>query len=232
MPSKYNLRPRRNKKKLSSKTMKITSKTNSETLQWIDYWLTISLGVILILIYLFGDILFPGNFFIQTPDEIIGLFGQSNARIWNQGEWYRLFSAIFIHASIFHLGGNLLFLAIFGFRLEELHGSFVVLIVFIVSGLTGNLLTLSLIFLGSSDFWSVGASGGIQGLLAANLFFLRKQFARGPMTALSFIGFFFIFSIGVNTNVFAHVGGIVGGIIIALIIENYWIEDNEFQLNY
>lgn len=182
---------------------------SDDTLEWSNYLATISLLVILILIYAVSGLLDPENLFIKAPDEIKFLFGQINILVWN-GEWYRLITAMFIHADIFHLGGNLLFLAIFGLRMEDMeNGSLLVFVIFLISGLAGNILTL--IFFGPSLFLSLGASGGVQGLLAGNVVLLRRQYARGPLSALFIMSFFFMITIGPSTNFIAHLGGLIGG---------------------
>ena len=82
------------------------------------------------------------------------------------GEWYRLFSCIFIHASILHLLLNMYVLKIVGTQVETYLGKIKYVTVFIISGLIGSL--FSAIFTKSV---SVGASGAIFGIFGSLLYF-------------------------------------------------------------
>ncbi|MHA2364059.1 MAG: rhomboid family intramembrane serine protease [Candidatus Hodarchaeales archaeon] len=203
--------------------IEVEEKSTPVTLKWSNYWLTISLMLFLGVIYILGDIMYPGNYFVEIPTEIMDLFGQNNARIWNQGEIYRLFTAMFIHASIYHLSGNLLFLTIFGYKLEKMKGWTTVFLVFLLAGLLSNIFILFI--QGPVDFWSIGASGGVLGLLAADLVILRQNFVRDSLLALSFLGFFIFLAINADNNHLGHLGGVIGGILIAFVFEKYYKND-------
>src|SRR5512138_3814266 len=96
-----------------------------------------------------------GNAFL-TNDYVQAFFGQYNLLVYN-GWWWQLFTSMFIHASIFHIVGNMLFLFIFGLRGEEMFSLPEYLGIYLVGGLVGNV--LSLVY--GPDFISVGASGAI-----------------------------------------------------------------------
>ena len=53
-----------------------------------------------------------GGDFVETSNNMIGLYGQNTFLVF-RGEYYRLFSSMFVHASIAHLAGNMLFLLVF-----------------------------------------------------------------------------------------------------------------------
>ena len=139
------------------------------------------------------------------------------------GELWRLITSIFLHGSIFHLGGNVLFLFIFGWRFEELAGTKLLVIAFIITGLGGNLLTLSLILISSGQFLSLGASGAVQGLLGASitLMYFEKKYSTGGLAFLSVLVIFFVITIGGNTNFLGHLGGLVTGIIFSYFVYKY-----------
>ena len=82
------------------------------------------------------------------------------------GEWYRLFSCIFIHASILHLLLNMYALKIIGSQIESFLGKIRFVIVFIISGLIGSLFSAIL-----TKSVSVGASGAIFGILGSLIYF-------------------------------------------------------------
>ena len=105
-----------------------------------------------------------------------------------------LFTSMFLHANPAHLGGNLLFLLIFGTSLEERVSRKKWLVTYFASGLAGN---IAFLFLGGNAV-GVGASGAIWGLLAA------AGGLRGLFGMLFYIGLN-IFSGG---GFLAHAGGL------------------------
>ncbi len=164
-------------------------------------------------------ILFPYSLLVQSP-EALDLIIQKNELVL-QGEIYRLFTAIWIHNDVVHLGSNLLFLLIFSSRLEELTQGRVVTIVFICSGLLGNIATLFLVLLGI-NFSSLGASGAIYGLLGALYYQLRGKTKHEQRQALFLLILFFMITIGSDTNIIAHFFGLLGGIGVMWIHRKYF----------
>ena len=123
-----------------------------------EYMPTFALIAANVAVYAFTSFL-SGNI-ITTSDNVIAAFGQDNYAILLNGEVWRLVTAMFIHADIVHIFGNMLFLLIFGLRAEDMFDIKEYLMIYFVSGLSGGLLTLA--------FWpnvlSVGASGAIFGV--------------------------------------------------------------------
>lgn len=79
--------------------------------------------------------------FMQTGLNVILVYGQVNSFVL-RGWYWQLFTSMFIHVSILHLLGNMLFLLMFGLRAEGLFSVEEYLIIYFLSGLAGNLLTL------------------------------------------------------------------------------------------
>lgn len=151
--------------------------------------------------------------FLSTCRVLMILFAQVNQLVW-EGEAWRLFTAMFVHADIIHLLSNVLFLLIYGLRLEELKGSRWVLLTFILSGFAGNVLSLIIM---RPDIISLGASGAVFGLLGALLVLLAKKYPSQAKSMIFLAIIFFIITISVNTNVFAHFGGLITGAFIMFI---------------
>ena len=164
-------------------------------------------------------ILFPYSLLEQSP-EALSLIAQNNELVL-QGEIYRLFTAIWIHSNVVHLGSNLLFLLIFSSRLEEITQGRMVTIVFICSGLLGNVATLPLVFLGI-NFSSLGASGAIYGLLGALYYQLKGKTKHEQRQAIYLLILFFLITIGSDTNIIAHLFGLLGGIGVMWINKEYF----------
>ncbi|MFX1538012.1 MAG: rhomboid family intramembrane serine protease [Promethearchaeota archaeon] len=176
---------------------------------------TFALVAVNIAVYIVLFLLFPDWLFSLQPEAIV-LFGQANYLVFS-GWLYQLITAMFVHFHLIHLLGNLIFLIIFGLRLEELHSSRAVLIVYILAGLGGNLLSL----IGGPLLVSAGASGAIFGIFGANLMILRDLYREGTKTAIMIGLLYFIISIGANTNILAHFGGLVVGLAMG-----YWFSRN------
>lgn len=132
------------------------------------------------------------------------------------GEVYRLISSIFMHGSIYHLFINMYSLFFLGKEIETFLGKKKFIIIYLISGLSGSLLSCIL-----TNSYSLGASGAIFGLLGSLLYFgmhyrlylgsvLLKEIV--PIIVLNLlIGFIFP---GIDN--FAHIGGLIGGIFITM----------------
>ncbi len=132
------------------------------------------------------------------------------------GEPYRIVTSAFLHAGLLHLGLNMFALYILGTLLEPALGTARFLGIYFVSVLAGAFGALLL----TPDELTVGASGGIFGLMSAAFIVARD---RGLDQLASQIGFFVIlnlvFTFGAsNISVGGHVGGLVGGAVAALIL--------------
>ncbi|MHA1991522.1 MAG: rhomboid family intramembrane serine protease [Candidatus Hodarchaeales archaeon] len=181
---------------------------------------TFLIAIILTIIFLVTLIL-SGDIFVVNINVVID-FIQNNQAIMS-GEVWRLVTSIFLHGSIFHLGGNLLFLLIFGWKLEELVGTKLLALAFIITGIGGNLLTFSLILISSDPLLSLGASGAVQGLLGASimLMYFEKKYATGGLAFLGILVIFFVLTIGAQTNFLSHLGGLVTGMIFSYFVYKY-----------
>jgi rhomboid protease GluP len=132
-----------------------------------------------------------------------------------QGEVWRLFTAMFIHADIVHLFGNMFFLFIFGLRAEEMFDMKEYMLIYFLSGLAGGFLTLMLWPL---DTLSVGASGAIFGMVGATIIYARRSIGQSIITALLYAFFLFFLNLGGNVNYLAHLGGLVVGLLIGYLL--------------
>jgi len=168
-----------------------------------------------------------GGDFVETSNSMIGQYGQNSFLVF-RGEYYRLVSSMFVHASIAHLAGNMLFLLVFGLRAEEMFSLPEYLMVYLLGGLAGNLVSLWLL---PSSF-SVGASGAIFGMFGAVTVFARRSVNQSIVGALIY-GFFLLFiSSGQGVNVFAHLGGLVCGLIIGYLLATRRKSENRYSFQY
>ena len=161
-------------------------------------------------VYVYTSII--GNNFIETSDSVITVYGQVNALVY-EGAYWQLFTAIFIHANLLHLFGNMFFLLIFGLRAEELFSTTEYFLIYLLSGLAGNLLTLLW-----PDVVSVGASGAIFGMFGAVAIYVRRAIGQSILSALMYAFFLLMISWGPNVNFLAHLGGLVAGLLIGYLL--------------
>lgn len=130
------------------------------------------------------------------------------------GAYYTLLTGIFVHANFIHLGGNMIFLAVFGTSLEDEVGAMRTAIVFFTGGILSFLLSIP--FYPGANM--LGASAAIFSLMAAALLVRRSGFSWkflspvGPAAILFFIFSIMAVSNGEKGNV-GYVAHIIGFII-------------------
>ena len=152
-----------------------------------------------------------------------------------------VFTSMFMHASIIHLAGNMLFLWIFGNNVEDALGRVRFFVFYILAGLAATALQTAITLATSpsgSDLPNLGASGAISGVLGFYLILLPTArvltlfffFFLREIPAMIFIGIYFAFQLwdagfqffhppeGGGVAVFAHVGGFVFGVLAAFVL--------------
>lgn len=155
----------------------------------------------------------------STNGETLLKFGANLDVLVKDGEYYRLFTCIFLHIGIMHLLCNMYSLYIIGREVESLFGKIKYIIIFILSGISGSIMSLAF----THNTISAGASGAIFGLLGALLYFgihyrtyLGEAIKRSviPIIIVNLIISFFAEGI----DLAAHVGGLIGGILVAMMV--------------
>jgi membrane associated rhomboid family serine protease len=131
---------------------------------------------------------------------------------FHAGEWWRLFSYGFLHASLPHLGLNMLALYILGRDLEPVFGRLRFTALYLVSQLGGG---VAIYVFGEPNRPVVGASGAVYGLLGALLVAVLRL-KLNPGYALGVIGLNLVLSVTVpGISLLGHVGGLVTGAAVA-----------------
>jgi len=146
------------------------------------------------------------------------------------GEFWRLFTPMFLHGSIMHIGFNMYALYLFGRRLERYFGHGRFLLLYLISGFGGNV--ISMMF---TEAPSLGASTAIFGLLAAQGIFIyqnRKLFGGMTQQALQSIILVAAVNllIGLSPGIdnWGHIGGLVAGLIFTWICGPVMAPDQGF----
>lgn len=153
---------------------------------------------------------------------LVNLGAQVNALV-AQGEWWRIFTAMFLHLNILHIGLNMLSLFFIGTAIEVFYGKWRYLTIYLLSGIIGGIVSY---FLEGPDFVAVGASGAIFGVFGAlGVFYLVNRRALGRYGTGAITNW--VFWLGLNLvfgfsnpsiGIVDHIGGLIAGMIIALIL--------------
>lgn len=141
-----------------------------------------------------------------------GLFGPAVAA----GDWWRIVTAGFLHAGLFHLFFNMFALYILGGLLEPAIGKLRFGLIYAVSILGGSFGAL----VASPDALTVGASGGIFGLMGAAVIVMRSRGINPMESGLGlWIGLNLLITFTVpGISIGGHIGGLVGGSLAALVM--------------
>lgn len=155
-----------------------------------------------------------------------------------------LITAMFLHAGLLHIAGNMIFLFVFGDNVEDRLGHIGYLLFYLFCGVMASLaqLAATLVAQGSLTVLNLGASGAIAGVLGAylvlypgskvrTLIFIGIFITFASLNAFIVIGFWFLLELveavlslnvtnGASGGVayFAHVGGFIVGLLIALVV--------------
>jgi rhomboid protease GluP len=191
------------------------------------YKITYLLIALNIAFYIYTSI--AGGDFVNTSSDMIYLYGQVNGLVLYYGWYQQLFTAMFVHANIAHLAGNMLFLLIFGLRGEEMFSLPEYLLVYFLGGLAGNILSLWLLPL---NVPSVGASGAIFALFGAVAVYARRSISQSILGVLIYAFFLFFISSGPGVNIFAHLGGLVAGLLIGYALATRRKPDIKYTYRY
>ncbi len=157
-----------------------------------------------------NEVLFLGGW--NMPNQVFG-----------DGEYYRLFTSMFLHAGAAHLLFNMYALYILGVQTEQMYGRERYLVIYFLGGVSGSVLSAAF---GDPMVPSVGASGAVFALLGTQiLYFARNrdtlgEYGRSALRQyliLLGINLFLGFSIARIDNL-GHIGGLIGGAVLGWLL--------------
>lgn len=143
--------------------------------------------------------------------------------VLERGEYYRLFTSMFLHFDFYHFMNNMVMLGAFGMYVEPEYGKLRFLITYLFSGVCGNILSLVLHMSQTEVVVSAGASGaifGVMGIMAVLALKNQGAFSRdfGLRIALMIaLSLYYGFS-GFNVDNYAHIGGLIGGFLMSMLL--------------
>ncbi len=180
-------------------------------------FITYTIMLVCLIMFIVTLIVGKGNI---TPDILVNLGGNISRYVNLNHEYYRLFVSIFLHVGIFHLLCNMYSLYIIGPQVESFYGKLKFIFIYIFSGVSGSIFSLAF---AQDNVVSVGASGAIFGLLGAVLYFgyhyrvYLGNVIRSQVVPVILVNLFIGFMISGIDN-FAHIGGLVGGILASMAV--------------
>jgi rhomboid protease GluP len=150
--------------------------------------------------------------------DLLRVGGGLGSLVINEGEWWRLVTSIFLHGGLIHFGFNSYVLLQLGPLVEESYGTKKFWLIYLCSGIAGNLASQ---FLEPRDP-VVGASGAIVGMIGLLLAYgIRRGGVIGGNIRsgmLRYAIYILVFSLLPGISLLSHAGGFAGGFLLGLII--------------
>lgn len=179
-------------------------------------------GLVAVNVAVWAAMVAAGAKVMRSDPAMLFAWGGNAASAVQAGEWWRLLSATFLHGGLVHLGLNMLALWTIGPLLERIYGRVQFLLIYLVSGLAGSLMSLHY---AAQTKVSVGASGAVFGIVGAlvvgvyqHRHQLPRQFVR-PLVGgmLPFLAYSLLMGASqAHIDNGAHVGGLLAGALVAL----------------
>ena len=171
---------------------------------------------ICVLLYIYSGIE-NGNL-LDISANVVTKLGGNLGYYTKSGEYWRLFTCMFLHAGITHILCNMYSLYVIGPQVESFYGKIKYIFIYIFSGICGSILSTAF---SANNIVSVGASGAIFGLLGATLYFgyhyrvYLGNVLRSQIIPIIILNLLIGFAISGIDN-FAHIGGLIGGVFAAM----------------
>lgn len=158
-------------------------------------------------------------------------FGAKSNLFIAAGEWWRLITPMFLHIGVVHLIMNSLIIYFLGMQLEEIYGHLRFTLIYLFSGIFGNILSFAF-----NDAISAGASTAVFGLFMTTLVLANERpnnpaiqaIARNYRILIIINIIFNLFDAGVDLA--GHLGGLAGGFLVAKALTK--TNDKDFRLSY
>ena len=157
-------------------------------------------------------------FFLEgfgTNVRVVDRYAMWPAAVHLENEYYRAFTAMWLHASFTHIFFNMIALLIVGPALEVLLGKVRFLVLYLLAGLGGSVCSY---ILSQANVAGIGASGAIMGVLGAYVVVgLRRRLPVAPVVGLLVLNFVIGFTGNIDWR--AHLGGLVTGCVLAFVYD-------------
>ena len=180
--------------------------------------IALNLAAFVVMLALGADVMNPSV-------ERLLAFGANHSPLTTNGQWWRLFSCMFLHGGVIHLAFNLWALRVVGPLVERLLGNATFFAAYMFAGLIGSVASI----IWNSGSVSVGASGAVFGLFGALVALLWRRRKEIPMEIVVQLREKMISIIGINIvlgfvvpqiDSSAHIGGLIGGALAAAMLSS------------
>jgi membrane associated rhomboid family serine protease len=157
-------------------------------------------------------------FFLEkfgTNTKLVDRYAMQPDLVHVQHQYYRAFTAMFLHANFGHIFFNMLTLLIVGPAVEVLLGKTRFLALYLIAGLGGS---VGSYLIGPHFEYGIGASGAIFGVMGAYVVLAsRRRLPMAPVIGLIVLNFLLGFSVGIDWR--AHLGGLATGALMAFLYD-------------
>lgn len=155
----------------------------------------------------------------STDRDVALKYGALYTPYVKSGQYYRLFTAMFLHFGVYHLLFNMYALSVIGPPVDRVCGPVFYLIIYLGSGLAGNAATMLYEEKSGRNNLSAGASGCIFGLLGACLVLAVKGYGFSLQSILITLAINLVYGLSSKRiNMMSHIGGFAGGAVIMAVI--------------
>ncbi len=178
------------------------------------------IGLVLINVWVFLMVEITGS---SMDSQHMLQWGAAEPVLIQSGEFYRLFTSMFLHFGLEHLLCNMVLLFFAGDSLERAEGKLRFLLVYLGGGLIGNLASFLWDSKKGENIISAGASGAVFAIIGALIFLVLYNKGRFEAKSLKRLLLMAILTIvygmsETNIDNAAHIGGLIGGFFIALLV--------------
>lgn len=179
----------------------------------------VTLGILIVLLVVFLVEVFRGG--SENLNVLMNMGAMNNLSVVIRHQWWRLFTAQFLHIGVMHLVSNAVIIYYMGQYMEPIMGHTRFLVTYLLAGVGGNLMSLAF---SSDSGLSAGASTALFGLFGAMTAIGIRNF-RNPM--ISYLGrqAFVLAIINLALDIFVpgidiwgHIGGLIVGFLLAIIL--------------
>ncbi|MBQ9032529.1 MAG: rhomboid family intramembrane serine protease [Parasporobacterium sp.] len=187
-------------------------------------YVTIVLIVINVAYYLivaFGGSTFSMSYMLSRGADYSPL-------VFEGHEYWRLLTCMFLHFSLRHLAGNMVYLGIVGWSYEGIVGHLKFFLVYMLSGIGSSVVSCAWHQLSGEYAVSAGASGAVYGIIAMVIYLMyiakKRTGSRILLSRIAVILVFLLYSnfvSGEGVDVAAHVGGLFFGVLLSLLFLPY-----------
>jgi membrane associated rhomboid family serine protease len=185
--------------------------------------ITYSIIAINVIVYLIVG-MSGGNLMDISAQTAFLAGGQNSPWIYATGEYWRIFTSMFVHFSLIHLGLNMLSLFMIGRVVEVIYGRWRYLVIYLGAGIVGGVASYFYYF-SNLDVVSAGASGAIFGVFGAlGVFYLMNRGSRAYGQGaignwLFWLAINLVWGISVpGIGIVDHIGGLVAGMALSFLL--------------